>query len=231
MSPSRPQFQISLPKPNRLALLKKTLTMSMLEEKYLSESWVRVYTDRSATNATTKGGAGIYIQYPNGEQQSEAIPTGLHCSSYKAIIHTAHTIKCKVDNNTQVVFLTDALSVLQALMNDNLPQLEQVLYTIKTLRTVLQWIPSHCGVHGNGQADRLTKHGAGQQQQENPACLTKIKTIIKSLFKTHQQQDSYHQLTRSDQATIFRLRTGHNRLNQHLNRVMKIMSSPMCSCG
>jgi hypothetical protein len=65
--------------------------------------------------------------------KSEAIPTGLHCSNYKAegeaIIHAAHTIKCKVDNNTQVVFLTDALSVLQALMNDNLHQLEQALYT------------------------------------------------------------------------------------------------------
>jgi hypothetical protein len=36
------------------------------------------------------------------------------------------------DNNMQVVFLTDALSVLQVLMNDNLPQLEQALHTIKT---------------------------------------------------------------------------------------------------
>ena len=118
--------------------------MSMLEEKYHSESWVRVYTDGS----TTKGGASIYIQYPNGEQQSEAIPTGLHCSNYKAegeaIIHAAHTIKYKVDN-TQVVFLTGALSVLYTLINDNLPQLEQALYTINTLKTVLQWIPSHCG--------------------------------------------------------------------------------------
>jgi ribonuclease HI len=159
MSPSRPQFQISLPKPKRLALLKKTLTMSMLEEKYPSESWVIVYTDGSATNTKTKGGAGIYIQYPHGEQQSDAIPTGLHRSNYKAegeaIIHAAHTIKYKVDNNTQIVFLTDALSVLQALMNDNLPQLEQALYTTKPLRTVLQWIPSYCGVHGNEQADGL----------------------------------------------------------------------------
>ena len=59
--------------------------MSMLEEKYPSESWVRVYTDGSATNER-RG------QYE--EQQSEAIPTGLHCSNYKAegeaIIHTAH---------------------------------------------------------------------------------------------------------------------------------------------
>jgi hypothetical protein len=39
----------------------------MLEEKYPSESWVRVYTDGSATNER-RG------QYE--EQQSEAIPTG-----------------------------------------------------------------------------------------------------------------------------------------------------------
>jgi len=101
----------------------------------------------------TKGGAGIYIQYPNGEQLSEVIPTCLHCSNYKAegeaTIHAAHTIKCKVDNNNHVVFLTDALSVLQSLMNNNLPQHKQELYTINIIRTVLQWIPSHCGVHGN----------------------------------------------------------------------------------
>ena len=74
-----------------------------------------MHTDGSATHATAKGGAGMCIQYPNGEQQSEAIPAGLHCSNYKAereaIIHAAHTIKRKVDNNTQVIFLTDALSI------------------------------------------------------------------------------------------------------------------------
>ena len=89
--------------------------MSMLEEKYPSESWARVYTDGSATNGTTKRWAGIYIQYPNREQQSEARPTGLHCSNYKtegeATIHAAHIIKNKVDNNTQVVFLPDSLCV------------------------------------------------------------------------------------------------------------------------
>jgi ribonuclease HI len=70
-----------------------------------------VHTDGSATHATAKGGAGIYIQYPNGEQQSEAIPAGLHCSNYKAegeaIIHAAHTIKRKVDNNDSVEMLVE----------------------------------------------------------------------------------------------------------------------------
>ena len=85
--------------------------------------------------------------------------------------------------------------------------------------------------HGNEQTDRLATHGAGQQQPENQVCLTEVKTIIKSLFKTPQQQYSYNQLTRSDHNNIFRLRTGHNRLNQHLNRVMKIILSSMCSRG
>ena len=60
---------------------------------------------------------------------------------------------------------------------------------------------------------------------------TEMKTIIKSIHNTPQQQDSYHQLSRPEQTIIFRLRTGHKRLNQHLYRVMKAIPSPMCPCG
>ncbi|CAG2239721.1 unnamed protein product [Mytilus edulis] len=84
---------------------------------------------------------------------------------------------------------------------------------------------------GYEQADKLVKYGAEQLQEENPVCYTEMKTIIKSLFNTPHQQDSYHQLTRSEQTTIFRLRTGYNRLNQRLHKVMKVVQYPMCSCG
>ena len=122
----------------------------MLEEEYPSELWARVYTDGSATNATTKGGAGIYIEYPNGVQQSLAIPTGLYCSNYKAE--------------------EEALSVIQALSNNKLPQLEIAIHSIKSLKTVIQWIPSHCGINGNEKADKLAKEGAQQQQVVNSVC-------------------------------------------------------------
>lgn len=218
-------------------IVRKTVTMTMLDEKYPSENWARVYTDGSATNATTNGGAGVYIEYPNGEKQSMAIPTGLHCSNYKAeeeaLLHAANYIinNAEAHENIQVVFLTDALSVLQALTNNKLPQLERTIYSIKSLKTVVQWIPSHCGIIGNEKADKLAKEGAKQDQEENAVSFTEMKTIIKSLHNTPQQQDSYHQLSRPKQTIIFRLRTGHNRLNQHLNRVMKVISSPMCPCG
>ena len=211
--------------------------MTMLDEKYPSENWARVYTDSSATNATTNGGTGVYIEYPNGEKQSMAIPTGLHCSNYKAeeeaLLHAANYINnnAEAHENIQVVFLTDALSVLQALSNNKLPQLERTIYSIKSLKTVVQWIPSHCGIIGNEKADKLAKEGAKQDQEENAVSFTEMKTIIKSLHNTPQQQDSYHQLSRPEQTIIFRLRTGHNRLNQHLYRVMKVIPSPMCPCG
>ena len=67
----------------------------------------------------------VYTRYPNGEQTSMAIPTGLHCCNYKAeeeaINHAAQIIAEHVDHITPVVFLIDALSVLQALTNDKLP--------------------------------------------------------------------------------------------------------------
>ena len=35
--------------------------------------------------------------------------------------------------------------------------------------------------------------------------------------------NSYHQLNRQEQVIIFRLRTGHNRLNHHMNQCASIL--------
>ena len=147
------------------------------------------------------------------------------------IIHAAHTIKNRVNKSSQVVVLSDALSALQAFRSGKTQHLEKAMYQIKTLRTVLQWIPSHCGVEGNEKADDLAKARANQDQENNPVSLKEMNTIIKSLYKTPLKPDAYHQLSRLEQVIIFRLRTGHNRLNKHLHTKLKVVPSPMCSCG
>ena len=76
----------------------------------------------------------------------------------------------------------------------------------------------------------MAKEGSEKEQEENSVTYTEIKTVAKSLFKVPQTRDSYHQLTRQEQVIIFRLRTGHNRLNKHLHR-LKIVRSPGCQCG
>ena len=68
------------------------------------------------------------------------------------------------------------------------------------------------------------------EQEKNSHIYTEMKTFVKSLFRVPQPRSSYTQLTRQEQVIIFRLRTGHNRLNHHLHR-LKIVRSPNCQCG
>ena len=149
----------------------------------------------------------------------------------EALVLAADIVSGLSDNNTPVVFLTDARSVLDALQNSKQPHLQETLHNIRSQRTVIQWIPSHCGITGNENADRAAKQGADQQQEDNPVNVAEMTTIIKSLHKQPQMKDSYHQLTRKQQVIVFRLRTGHNRLNHHLSRKLRLVPSPLCPCG
>ena len=214
--------------------IQKSLTLEMLEERYPQEAWTRVYTDGSATSAIKNGGAGVYVRLPDGSTLSEALPTGMNCTNYRAeveaLVHAANLMRDTTDVQGQVVFLTDARSVLEAATAGKLPNLQRALSNITCFRLVLQWIPSHCDVAGNEEADKLAKLGAEKEQEENSVSYTEMKTVIKSLFRVSQPRDSYSQLSRQEQVIIFRLRTGHNRLNKHLHR-LKIVRSPGCKCG
>ncbi|CAC5390305.1 unnamed protein product [Mytilus coruscus] len=151
-------IQTSVPlittKDGQTRTLKKTLTMNMLEDEYTSNSWVRVYTDGSAKPQMPQQKEGLVYTSSiptkiNNQRQYQHAYIVQTTKLKKKLLFMLHTqSKTKLINTTQVVFLTDAFSVLQALTNDRLPQLKQALYTITSLTTVLQWIPSHCGVRG-----------------------------------------------------------------------------------
>ena len=47
----------------------------------------------------------------------------------------------------------------------------------------------------------------------------------------YNKADPYYLLTRREQVTVFRLRTGHNRLNYHLYSKLRIGHTEQCPCG
>ena len=66
-----------------------------------------------------------------------------------------------------------------------------------------------------------------------------VKTILKAKQHSkwrlehprHKEEDPYYLLTRWEQVTVVRLRTGHNHLNYHLYSKLRIGHTEQCPCG
>ena len=226
---------------------RRGITDAFLNIHYPCDSWTRVYTDGSAEDAVRNGGAGVCVQHSVDDEEQVSIPTGLHSTNYKAeamALEEAATILERSERTkNNVVFLTDALSVLQSIKS-NKDKEQHSLFTkltdlSKRYNTTLQWIPAHCGLRGNELADTLAKQGAHLEQIDSTTTYSEEKTIIKSCLKRkwklehpkYNKADAYNQLERHEQVVIFRLRTNHNKLKQHLYRTFKVGDTDRCPCG
>ena len=78
-----------------------------------------------------------------------------------------------------------------------------------------------------------------QEQPPSHLSYREVKTLIRNKKKAifhcktggyNPNQDTLYQLPRHQQTTIFRLRTGHCRLNSHLKKV-GVKTSAQCPCG
>ena len=83
----------------------------------------------------------------------------------EALKQAATFVKDSLEPCFPTVFLTDALSVLEDLQTNKYPLLATQIQELgNTCRVVLKWIPAHCGITDNEQADQQAKCGAQEEQ-------------------------------------------------------------------
>ena len=169
----------------------------MICEQYPPEAWTSVYTDGSATNVIQDSGAGtgIVIYLPSGSTEVASTATQRHRSNYKtyseALIMAISLAVDSQQKSNMAVFLTDALSVLQALTNNKLPHLAKDLQLLSnTCRMALQWIHAKCGVRGNEQTYTLAKQGAETEQPVANVSYQEKAIITKVLMMPSQEKEA-----------------------------------------
>ena len=213
-----------------------------------------IWTDGSTNGRQEKGGAGVFIQNTrNGSTERMSFPAGEICSSFGAegvaLLRALEWLEMHPVGKT--IICTDSLSVHAALKKDCWKDAQDWIRKIKLQCRKLQgivkllWVPSHCGVEGNEEADRLAELGTKGDQKEIPITqaigYAKVKkkrwTIThkraKTIFRDKLKPKLNIEKTwpRRVQSLYSRLRSDHcKELKAYLYRI-EVIDDPNCECG
>ena len=117
----------------------------------------------------------MLIEWLDGTKIENSIPIGRHSTNYKAeavaIEEAVALLRIPKSYNKNIVLLSDAKSVLQALYNPRNREhsnrkASPLQLGLSAQQIVLQWLPGHCNVWGNTRADQLAKEGSQFEQLE-----------------------------------------------------------------
>jgi ribonuclease HI len=204
-----------------------------------------IYTDGSAVDSNRDGGAGILITTKDDETTTElAFPAGRLTSSFQAeMVAIKHALQAvgEMGGNMRARIVTDSKSSVERLKGilrgDRLKsQTEAAIWdSLRHLKTAnislhLLWCPSHCGLWGNEEADRLAGEGSLLQQENIELTFDTAKAAIRRQLREKRTQTTHellrdvyyddkkkkinlqedNKLSRQEQVQIARLRCGHH---------------------
>jgi len=145
----------------------RDLALDTMNTRYPQDKWLHVFTNGSQIEGYIKGGAGIhcelfscYIQLGQHstafDGETEVIPTtlrllNLHQDTFERAVILS-------DTNAVILFAGSTETRISTEARDCQDLIRQLKGNHKQI--ALQWIPGHCQIAGNKQADVLAKKGA-----------------------------------------------------------------------
>jgi ribonuclease HI len=155
---------------------------------------VEVFTDGAADEGVLNGGAGVIVKRNGIVHARLKQAAGLHCSSFHAeLVALEHALdflehRARFPLGNSIRMCTDSQSALVALgkgpSGQNHPGCVKIWGSLLRLsargvRVILQYVPGHCGVEGNEQADIAAKEGSQEPQDGIPVSYKAAKALIK----------------------------------------------------
>ena len=230
----------------------KLAALETIHTLYPQTEWLHIYTDGSLLNKNGCAGAGVSCKLFN-----HYISAGVNSTHYDgellAIDMALTQLLFRINMFQKVAIFSDSSAAIQAITQYNALshrktqdiQKKIKILTAQNKNIILQWVPAHCGLHGNEMADLLAKKGTTIQQiphhelsyQSAKLIINKyIKNETQALYKlksnnkpwaTCMNDHSVPDSPRHEAVAMFRILTGHDCLAAHLHR-LSIYQSPQC---
>ena len=228
------------------ARLQPTLAKKLFTEILATEqpNHILAYTDGSVLSNPESVACAVYIPKLKIEKAWKLTKfTNIFNAELAAILQTLKLLYSQ-DETVKIVILSDSKSSIQAIINhrwEASPLISEIIQLIYNYRyagcnVVLQWIPSHCGCPGNETADKLASDRASSLTGDTWTNSLSNQEILNALKQKAQQELLTSSKTTSSnpnrniKTALFRLRSGHNKLN-HCVAKWDSNVSPNCPHG
>ena len=207
---------------------------------------ITFYTDGSVTNGK-KGGAGVVLTRDNITIRREGYSAGAFCNSCRAelvAIDKALSMAAEDPEDRWRVanIFTDSKAAIESIergpqgqkteLNDTIIQkMKQLDQRGKVIK--IQWIPAHCDIPGNEDADTLAKEGGNRDQLDVGIPYDVAKNVIKQKYAEKPQNKNKGKYTsRKEEVTSHQIRTGHcYKLGTYKNRLDNNIPDTCEDCG
>ncbi|KAJ4439622.1 hypothetical protein ANN_07750 [Periplaneta americana] len=144
----------------------KQLSLETINIRYPPQNWLHLYTDGSLISREQGAGAGVtcclFSLY-----RSLGYGTTSFDGEIIAINECLRNLLCHINKFRNVVILSDSKAAILSIVSKHTPssqtaEITKMLSQLLSLnkRILFQWIPSHCGILGNENADSLAKKGS-----------------------------------------------------------------------